>query len=108
MQGICLGQYEAGRRFRLRRVGIPRPSYGCRPGGPSRLLGISAIKGKLGRVLMPVGPAGTQGRLGGSDPLALAAPPARSPTLWAGIGGAAVAGSLARRLDRIGRGRVTS
>lgn len=56
-------------------------------------------------MLMPVRPAGAQGRLGGSDPQALAAHPARSPTLWAGSGGAAVAGLLARRSDRIGRGR---
>lgn len=56
---------------------------------------------------MPARPAGAQGGLkgGGSDPHALAAPPARSPTLWAGSGGAAVAGLLARRSDRIGRGR---
>lgn len=26
IQAICLGQYEAGRRFRLRRAGTPRPS----------------------------------------------------------------------------------
>lgn len=25
VQAICLGQYEAGRRFRLRRAGTPRP-----------------------------------------------------------------------------------
>lgn len=58
-------------------------------------------------MLMPARPAGAQGRLegGGSDPHALAAPPARSPTLWAGSGGTAVAGLLARRSDRIGRGR---
>lgn len=54
---------------------------------------------------MPARPAGAQGRLGGSDPQAPAAPPARSPTLWAGSGGAAVAGLLALRSDRIGRGR---